>query len=57
MATDKKHVMGRLNWVLPTESGVVIRSDVPADAVAAGLLAALRLEPVSVRSASRTVLP
>ncbi|MGZ6315228.1 MAG: bifunctional shikimate kinase/3-dehydroquinate synthase [Candidatus Limnocylindrales bacterium] len=56
MATDKKHVMGRLNWVLPTESGVVIRSDVPADAVAAGLLAALRLEPVAVRTEA-TVLP
>jgi shikimate kinase/3-dehydroquinate synthase len=43
MATDKKHAMGRLSWVLPAESGVVVRSDVPADAVAAGLAAALRV--------------
>ena len=43
MATDKKHAMGRLNWVLPTGSGVVIRSDVPPRAVEAGLAAALRL--------------
>jgi 3-dehydroquinate synthetase len=42
MATDKKHALGRLNWVLPTESGVIIRSDVPAEAVEAGLAAALR---------------
>jgi 3-dehydroquinate synthetase len=43
MATDKKHAQGRLSWVLPTESGVAVRSDVPADAVAAGLAAALRV--------------
>jgi 3-dehydroquinate synthase len=49
MATDKKHAMGRLNWVLPTESGAVIRSDVSPDAVAAGLVAALRLAPASAR--------
>jgi 3-dehydroquinate synthase len=41
-ATDKKHSMGKLNWVLPTETGVTIRSDVPAAAVQAGLAAALR---------------
>jgi 3-dehydroquinate synthase len=56
MATDKKHIMGRLNWVLPTESGVDIRSDVPADAVAAGLVAALRLAPTLARTEA-TVLP
>jgi 3-dehydroquinate synthase len=56
MATDKKHIMGRLNWVLPTESGVDIRSDVPADAVAAGLVAALRLAPPLARTEA-TVLP
>jgi shikimate kinase/3-dehydroquinate synthase len=49
MATDKKHTMGRLNWVLPTESSVEIRSDVPPDAVAAGLAAALRLAVPSAR--------
>ncbi|MGD0019307.1 MAG: 3-dehydroquinate synthase [Candidatus Limnocylindrales bacterium] len=47
MATDKKHALGRLNWVLPTATGVVVRSDVPAEAVAAGLAAALRLAPVT----------
>ena len=43
MAADKKHSLGRLNWVLPTASGVVVRSDVPADAIELGLAAALRL--------------
>jgi 3-dehydroquinate synthase len=42
MATDKKHALGRLSWVLPTADGVAIRSDVPPDAVARGLAAALR---------------
>ena len=56
MANDKKHLMGHLNWVLPTDSGVAIRSDVPADAVAAGLLAALRLTPISARTEA-TVRP
>ena len=54
MATDKKHALGRLNWVLPTESGVVVRSDVPPGALEAGLRAALRLGPVAGR---RTALP
>ncbi len=47
MATDKKHSLGRLSWVLPTATGVVVRSDVPAEAVAAGLAAALRLPPIN----------
>jgi 3-dehydroquinate synthase len=55
MAGDKKHAAGRLNWVLPTESGVVIRSDVPAEAVEAGLAAALRTAP-SAEGASRPAL-
>ena len=42
MATDKKHALGRLNWVLPTDVGVTIRSDVPAEVVDLGLAAALR---------------
>ena len=29
LATDKKHAGGRLRWVLPTATGVDIRSDVP----------------------------
>ena len=41
LALDKKHAAGRLRWVLPTESGVVVRSDVPDEAVAAGIVAAL----------------
>lgn len=45
MATDKKHATGQLSWVLPTDSGVVIRSDVPPEAVEAGLAAALRIAP------------
>jgi shikimate kinase/3-dehydroquinate synthase len=35
--TDKKHTGGRLRWVLPTADGVVVRDDVPADAVAAAV--------------------
>jgi shikimate kinase / 3-dehydroquinate synthase len=31
LATDKKHASGALRWVLPTATGSVIRSDVPAD--------------------------
>jgi 3-dehydroquinate synthase len=41
MATDKKHSMGRLSWVLPTADGVAVRSDVPVEAIEAGLSAAL----------------
>ena len=42
LATDKKHSEGRLQWVLPTASGVVVDAEVPADVVdrvASGLLA------------------
>jgi shikimate kinase/3-dehydroquinate synthase len=46
MAGDKKHAAGRLNWVLPTNSAVTIRTDVPADAIEAGLAAALRTAPL-----------
>ena len=42
LAADKKVAGGRLRWVLPTSDGVVIRADVPDDAVEAGLTAALR---------------
>jgi shikimate kinase/3-dehydroquinate synthase len=41
LARDKKHAGGRLRWVLPTGSGVVVRSDVPEAAVSAGIAAAL----------------
>jgi shikimate kinase/3-dehydroquinate synthase len=42
IATDKKHAGGRLRWVLPTEAGAVVRSDVPDEVVepaARGVLA------------------
>jgi 3-dehydroquinate synthase len=45
MATDKKHALGRLNWILPDETGVQVRQDVPVEAIEAGLAAALRLSP------------
>jgi shikimate kinase/3-dehydroquinate synthase len=38
---DKKHAAGRLRWVVPAESGVVVRSDRPEAAVRMGLAAAL----------------
>jgi shikimate kinase/3-dehydroquinate synthase len=42
MAADKKHALGKLNWILPTDTGVVVRSDVPPAAIEAGISAALR---------------
>ena len=41
LAADKKVAGGRLRWVLPTATGVIVRSDVPDGAVAAGVAAAL----------------
>jgi shikimate kinase/3-dehydroquinate synthase len=35
LVTDKKHADGRLRWVLPTATGVTVRSDVPDQAVEA----------------------
>jgi 3-dehydroquinate synthetase len=42
LAADKKHAARRLRWVLPSESGVEVRDDVPLDTVrhAAGMLLA-----------------
>lgn len=42
LATDKKHAGGRLRWVLPTATGVVVRSDIDERVVrdAAGSLLA-----------------
>jgi len=45
---DKKHASGRLRWVLPTGSGVVVRSDVSDEAVSAGIAAALSGARVAV---------
>ncbi|HEX8940607.1 MAG TPA: bifunctional shikimate kinase/3-dehydroquinate synthase [Candidatus Limnocylindrales bacterium] len=50
LGVDKKHAGGRLRWVLPVASGVVVRSDVPDGAVEAGLRAALAGSP---RAAAR----
>jgi 3-dehydroquinate synthetase/shikimate kinase len=41
MAADKKHVGGRLRWVLPAADGVEIRSDVPDDVVRAAVAGVL----------------
>jgi 3-dehydroquinate synthetase len=46
MSTDKKHAQGQLSWILPTDDGVAIRSDVPSEIVDVGLAAALRTAPV-----------
>ena len=35
VVTDKKHAGGRLRWVLPTATGVTVRSDVPEEVVEA----------------------
>lgn len=35
LRVDKKHVGGKLRWVLPTADGVTIRADVPAEVVSA----------------------
>jgi 3-dehydroquinate synthase len=45
LATDKKHRGGRLRWVLPTATGVEVRTDIPDEVVheaAGSLLAAGR---------------
>ncbi len=46
MAADKKHALGKLSWVLPIETGVAIRTDVPPEIVDVGLAAALRQAPI-----------
>ena len=43
LATDKKHMSGRMRWVLPTADGVAIRDDIPFEVIeraASSLLAA-----------------
>jgi shikimate kinase/3-dehydroquinate synthase len=57
LATDKKHAHGRLSWILPTETGVVVRSDVPGEAVDVGLAAALRLVPAASADGRTSVDP
>jgi shikimate kinase/3-dehydroquinate synthase len=48
LETDKKHVAGRLNWVIPTATGVTIRSDVPGDLVRDTIAGVLGTEPAAV---------
>ncbi len=43
LGADKKHADGALRWVLPTEDGVVIRSDVPAEVVEAAARSVLAM--------------
>jgi 3-dehydroquinate synthetase len=52
--TDKKHAGGRLRWVLPTADGVVVRDDVPPEAVAIAVASVLagRPSPSSASSPS-----
>jgi len=33
LGADKKHAGGALHWVIPTATGVVVRSDVPVELV------------------------
>jgi 3-dehydroquinate synthase len=41
MAVDKKVASGRLRWVLRSDDGIVIRSDVPDEVVGAGIAVAM----------------
>ena len=41
MAVDKKIAGGRLRWVLRSEDGIVIRSDVPDEVARAGIAVAM----------------
>jgi 3-dehydroquinate synthase len=48
VGTDKKHLAGRLRWVLPADSGVVVRADVPQaliERVLGGLLDPAAIAP------------
>jgi 3-dehydroquinate synthase len=50
LGTDKKHAGGRLRWVLPTATGVIVSSEVPdevVETVAAGVLAGAPAEVAS----------
>lgn len=49
LAMDKKHASGNLRWVLPTNDGYVVRSDVPAEVV--GRVASGLLRPAASGSA------
>jgi 3-dehydroquinate synthetase/shikimate kinase len=50
LGTDKKHTRGRLRWVLPTAAGVMVRSDVPDEAVEAAAQGVLAGAPAGARA-------
>ena len=50
LGTDKKHAGGRLRWVLPTATGVTVRSDVPDEAVEAAARGVLAGAAAGARS-------
>jgi len=50
IGTDKKHAGGRLRWVLPTATGVTVRSDVPDDVVEAAARGVLAGAAAEVRA-------
>lgn len=45
LGADKKHAGGRLRWVLPTGTGVVVRDDVPSELVEAAIAELLAPAP------------
>jgi 3-dehydroquinate synthetase len=49
VATDKKHHAGHLRWVLATAGGWTVRTDVPADVVAAAARGVLAGRPAGAR--------
>jgi 3-dehydroquinate synthetase len=53
LGTDKKHAGGRLRWVLPTETGVVVRDDVPSELVEAAIAELLAPAPRPASGAAR----
>ena len=48
LATDKKRARGQLRWVLPTDAGVTVRSDVPDELVDEVLAELLGAGPVTL---------
>lgn len=53
LGADKKHAGGRLRWVLPTETGVVVRDDVPSELVEAAIAGLLAPAPRPASGAAR----
>jgi 3-dehydroquinate synthetase len=50
LGTDKKRAGGRLRWVLPTATGVTVRTDVPDDVVEAAARDVLAGAPAEARA-------